>query len=429
MARIKMLSSAAILTRIPTGWIDRGLNLVGPLGLAGSNFLLALVLVPAMSQADYGFFAFCVTLANFGYGITNATTATPLSIILNQGDDSGHASTYWALYKVNLLSSLVVGLAILSAGLAFGVGWRGAVVLALFGAVGALRWFRRAYEYATGRPRNSAWSDVTCSAVILLGTAIIFFSKTASLEAAGGVLLAAMISGTIILEANGRRTSFAFSEFWSYPISAYRTVWRDQSAWSLLGVLTTELTVNGHTYIVTFLAGPAAFAPIAVASLVWRPISTIFTSLMLAERPKMAKALAVGDEEGAKKILRQFQLIAFGVVGLNALIVLAAWIFMGDVWNTTSFQASYVNMAIVLYFVFVCIRSVRVPLSVFVQAGRQFRALAHTSLLAAPVTLLIAAILTVAVDPITSIAGIICGELVMTFGVWRLAKGIKSVQA
>lgn len=64
----------------------------------------------------------------------------------------------------------------------------------------------------------------------------------------------------------------------------------------------------------------------------------------------------------------------------------------------------------------------RIPASSLIQAARQFKPLAQTSLIAAPVTMMIAAVIIYTVSPIASIVGIIAGEVVMTALVFRLTR-------
>ena len=71
-------------------------------------------------------------------------------------------------------------------------------------------------------------------------------------------------------------------------IRDYAPIFRDLTRWSLLGVVFTEVTVNAHAYLVTFIAGPGAFALLALGMLLMRP------ALAGAERP--ARPGAAGDD-------------------------------------------------------------------------------------------------------------------------------------
>ena len=44
----------------------------------------------------------------------------------------------------------------------------------------------------------------------------------------------------------------------------YWPVFRDLTRWSLMGVALTEVTVNAHAYLVTFISGAGSFALLAL---------------------------------------------------------------------------------------------------------------------------------------------------------------------
>ena len=75
-------------------------------------------------------------------------------------------------------------------------------------------------------------------------------------------------------------------------------IWRDLTRWSLLGVVLTEMTVNAHAYLVTFISGTQAFALLAVGSLLMRPLSLVLSALPDLERPAIAPSPAKGDHQG-----------------------------------------------------------------------------------------------------------------------------------
>src|SRR5690606_21908036 len=78
-------------------------------------------------------------------------------------------------------------------------------------------------------------------------------------------------------------------------IAGYGAVWRLQSKWALVGVASTEATANSHAWLVTFTAGPASFAPIAAAALLFRPVGLCAMALTQLERPLLAKHTSKGD--------------------------------------------------------------------------------------------------------------------------------------
>src|SRR6185437_8170060 len=73
-----------------------------------------------------------------------------------------------------------------------------------------------------------------------------------------------------------------------------------------LGVVFTEVTVNAHAYLVTFFAGPGAFALLALGTLLMRPISLVQSALPDLERPAMTRIAAAGDLKALVRVEREF---------------------------------------------------------------------------------------------------------------------------
>ena len=88
-----------------------------------------------------------------------------------------------------------------------------------------------------------------------------------------------------------------------YP-RRYLPIFRDVTRWSLAGAVLTELTVNAHAYLVTFIAGPGAFALLALGMLLMRPASLMQSALTDLERPAMARAIGAKDGKALARIQR-----------------------------------------------------------------------------------------------------------------------------
>ena len=108
-------------------------------------------------------------------------------------------------------------------------------------------------------------------------------------------------------------------------IRDYRAIFRDLTRWSLLGVILTELTVNAHAYLVTFISGPGPFALLAVGQILMRPATLVQSALPDVERPAMTRAIAARDESRIAQLLRDFRLMLvmmwLGTVALAAAIL------------------------------------------------------------------------------------------------------------
>jgi O-antigen/teichoic acid export membrane protein len=205
-------------------------------------------------------------------------------------------------------------------------------------------------------------------------------------------------------------------------VRGYGPIWVDLARWSALGVALTELTVNAHAYLVTFLCGPAAFAPIAAGALFIRPVQLVLAAIPDRERPIMARQLGSGDHAGARHSVNQFR-IAAGAVWLATVIGSATLLlWFPHVVLRTGYDPSQALVVLGFFAAITAARTFRTPESVLLQAAGQFRGLASASLVASLVSLAATFALLLLAGPIFSLAGVLAGELVVTGRVLSLSR-------
>lgn len=399
------------------------LSMIGPLSVAASNFLLSLVLIPHLPAHDYGTFAFVMVVVNFGYSFANATTSTPLSIVLNQqGADHEHLSA--VLAKAALVFALVEGLAITGLVTALSKDWLAGVMFGAFSVIASIRWFARSHAYAVHKPKMAALSDIVNSGAMIIASGSLFFIGQITLVEVGLALTIVSFAGSSTVLAVGK--AIDLRKMIAAPMKDYLPIWREQAWWALVGVVSTEMTANAHSYIVTLIAGPAAFAPIAVAALCWRPLSTVFTAMTQIERPVIARHLAANDMPKAMKAVKTFSLTVFASLAVNAVAVIVVIAFFLQMLLKGKYDRNSVLASIAIWFVIMIARSIRTPPSILIQAAKEFKKLAHTSIIAAPATLIGATALIFLVSPIASLGGVLLGEIVMTANVLMLARKVRA---
>jgi hypothetical protein len=188
------------------------------------------------------------------------------------------------LFSANLLAAALALVVFLALALRPGLGWTSAPLFAAFGATPLLRWFARAYAYATGTPGRGAASDIVYAGVLLVGVGVIAVRGDASLT----VTWAAMLLGTLagFLPLGRAYLAEQFRHFRLDEVTRYAAVWRQHARWSLLGVVSTEATADAHVYIITLQRGPSAFAPLAASALLIRPITVAMNAVTEFERAR-----------------------------------------------------------------------------------------------------------------------------------------------
>jgi hypothetical protein len=398
-------------------------GLFGRFGLASlssaivsvSHLAVQLFSIHHLGTSGIGTLAFLLVIIQFGYSLSNALVSTPYTIAVNQGEDTGRASVDF-FFPVNLVLAASQGL--ICAGIAWATASpQAAVVFGLAGILSLVRWFGRSNAYAHHAPGRAARSDLAYAGTIVAG--LLIATRTgADLTGIGGMLVAASLIGLLPFGLGYLKRHVAMAP--GRAFNAYRPVWREQSAWTLVGVLSTEATSNSHSYIVTLLAGPTAFAPIAVGMLFFRPVNVCVTALTQLERPRMTRAVARGDHDAAIKSERVFMSALLFLWA--ATCVLAAVVLYGfpELVLKPTLDGGLVATAVGLCALLSLVQCIQTPMSVMTQARKAFRPLAAQSVRSCSVGLVAVTLLTLAVAPIFSIAGVVLSQFVMMLGIWQL---------
>ena len=417
------MAEARAAENIATGRVQRLGSLFGRFGLASlssaivsvSHLLIQLFSIHHLETAAIGTLAFLLVIIQFGYGLSNALVSTPYTIVVNQGDDADARSVDF-FFPVNLMLAASQGL--ICAAIAWATASPSAALLfGLAGMLSLIRWFGRSNAYAHHTPARAARSDLAYAGTILAGL-LIAMRTGADMAAIGGMLVAASLVGLLPFGLAYLRRHFAMAP--GHALGAYRPVWKEQSAWTLVGVLSTEATSNSHSYIVTLLAGPTAFAPIAVGMLFFRPVNVCITALTQLERPRLTRAVARGDHGAAIRSERVF-MAALVLLWLAtcAVAAIALYAFPGLILKPT-LDHRLVMIAVGLCALLSLVQCVQTPMSVMTQARKAFRPLAAQSMRSCGVGLIAVTLIVLGTAPVFSIGGVVLSQLVMMLGIWRL---------
>ncbi len=393
--------------------------MAGPVLISVAHFAALLLLLRTLPPQQFGLFSFILVIVQFCFGLSNALAGTPFTLRANQKAYAGEDDALF--FQANGILSLAAGA--LCGGAAFLMGEHEAAALfGLYAGFAVLRWFWRSFFYALHKPNRAIWSDVAYAVILLAGLGVAWMYGPTLTKA---VLAFCAAAGAALVCCGLSIAVRQISAFTVGRLKAYGSVWHAQSRWTLLGVVTTEATANSHAWLVTLIAGPAAFAPLAAASLFFRPVSLCVTSLTQLERPIMARALANGEPRRALQIMVQFRaalVAAWGATVIAALAVLNWWpsVVIGN-----KYELATVVTGVALWALVYLSQVWRTPDSVFLQADNRFGALAKASVVSAVVSISIVALLILFVDPVLSLLGILAGQIVMAVRISVLLKAWK----
>jgi O-antigen/teichoic acid export membrane protein len=388
-----------------------GLASLAPVTVSVTQFLLQMELLRVLDATAFGLFAFIFGFIQFGFGLSNALVSTPYAACANGTDFSDRNAQ--AFFKVNLAFSAIWGGSSGVGAAALGCGDE-AWLFGLFGFLAMIRWFGRAHLYAVHRPARAAISDFVYSTVLLLCVSVAWSWKP-SLLSAMAMLCVASAAGALAI---GRAfIEMQFGKAWSGSLFDYKTIWQDQARWTLLGVVMSEATSNTHSYAVSLFVGPAAFAPIAAATLLIKPISVVITSLTQLERPVMARHLTNGNLTAVLRSVAAFRMALFftwtGTIAAGATLLL----WFPRLLFRPSYDLGMVIIAFILWAGISLLQSWSTPASVLLQAARWFKPLACSGIASAVIAIIVVLTSVLLLPPVYTLVGILLGQFVMNWNI------------
>ena len=394
------------------------LSSAGPVCISAAHFVAALLLLHAFARAEFGLFSFLLVIVPFCLSISGSMIGAPAAVAFRHGAVS--ASRLATYLKTNLAFAAVAAIAVSALMRSSGAGWPFALLSGAYGAVMTIRWFARTLTYARGPAPRVLISDVLYS--VTLVAALLMerhFNRLTPLSAVvilfGSCLLAWLSFGWAYLR---EQAAAAFTG----SLAGYARIWNDFARWSALGVVLTELTVNAHAYLVTFIAGPAAFAPLAIGTLLMRPVQLVLAAIPDRERPSMARLLGGGNVAGARRSVNHFRLAAGTVWFLTAATAAALLLWFPQLILRKGYEPSQALAVLGFFAAITAVRAFRTPESVLLQAAGQFRALAFASLWSSIASLGATLVLLLVAGPVFSLAGILAGEIVVAARVRMTAR-------
>ena len=391
---------------LPGALLRYGVSAAGPVAVSAAHFLASLIFLHQLPAREFGLFSFVMVLVSFGMSLNVALISVPLSRNLAIGDRASEASCF----QMNWLVCTGFAAALFAILLLSGAGLQEAGLLALFAGVFTFRWFARCLAYVDGHVETALRSDLTYSLVLTGSLAMLAVFHGVSFALGSKLLLISTLAALLPFGVSFFRNQLAHLRG---DLARYRPIFRDVTRWSLMGVVFTELTINAHAYLVTFISGPGAFALLALGMLLMRPASLMQSALTDLERPAMARAIGASDRTALTRIQRHFT-FGLGATWLaNILLCAALLAFFPAAVVRESYSLENVIIIVSICALVMAMRAFRTPLAVLLQAAGRFKELAGIGAASAMVSLLATMSLLFVAGPVLSMGGIVLGELVI----------------
>jgi O-antigen/teichoic acid export membrane protein len=394
------------------------LAVFAPASTSAAHLVVQLLLLATLTPAEFGAFAFLMIVVQFGFGLSNALVSTPYTV-----EVSSHAQPRQDMRAMflaaNAVFALGFGLCVYFVGSMVGNGgW--IPLFSIYALLAMIRWFGRAHNYAMLRPAASGISDIVYAVTLVIAVAVLAWGEKLDMESVAFAFVVATLLACLCLGGDFVARQLGLRGF--AQLAGYRPVWRDQSRWTLLGVVTTESTGNIHSYFVTLLAGPAAFAPIGAAALFVRPVLLSVSSLSQLEIPILGRAIASGDIEKAEATRRRFLNALLAIWVATSALAYAVIAFAPSVIIKPDYALDEVELAVVLFLVISLFQVWQGPNSALLQAARLFKDLSKASVASCAFSITGVLIALAVLPPVYSLAGIAIGQLVMAALLARLSR-------
>jgi hypothetical protein len=410
-----------VLALSPPSWFATawryGLSTSGPVATSGAHFLASLLFVRNLPASEFGLFSFVLVIVPFCMSIIAAALVLPINSALGEPAEA-RARIEAACLKMNLLLTLLAGIAVFGFLAAARAPIAPALLLAGFGAGLTLRWFARCFAFVKGRTGAAIASDLTYAGTLVMGLGAMLFRHHVTLFLGACLLLAAALISLLPFGVPFFRDQFA--AFAKGRIRDYRAIFRDLTRWSLTGVVLTEITVNAHAYLVTFISGPGPFALLAVGQILMRPASLVQSALPDLERPGMTRAIAARDGIKLTRMLREFRFALVAVWLVTAALAAAILIWEPQLLLKKGYAQSDVLLVTLLTAAIMLVRSFRTPPATFMQAAGEFKALVGIGVTTSVISVLLTLVLLLTLGPIASLCGILTGEIIILLKLNRM---------
>lgn len=381
------------------------------------HFGLNISLLHRLSAHAYGVFAITMVIGGLSLTYIRALTGMPASIWVGQSRDRPAANGYDVMFGSAALGISAIIAAIVATILQLWIG-SAAVSGGLFVGLWSLRSHLRTAMFARGWQRAVAVGDLSFATLgtILIGFLLSWGSQNLLESAFLALALtnAVAIIATVVAADTAIRVSFRHR-----TRRRYIKQWR-QLGWSTISVSMANLQGQGMALLVAAIAGPAAYAPIAAALLLFVPLRLIGATLVNMMQPILAANVADGVSGNVWRQAMVWTALSVGgglVYGAAITIALPSMqirAFEGAPVHVLGYFAWAIQIVCLLYAMPRC----------FLEVAKAFRVLAIINIVSAAVGMSIVTFVLYVSTPAWALAGAFVSETMVLVACWAAVRTI-----
>ncbi|MGC9953049.1 MAG: hypothetical protein ABSD21_02070 [Rhizomicrobium sp.] len=395
------------------------MSVTGPVAVSAAHFIASLIFLRMLQAGEFGQFSFLLIIVPFCLSAAGALLGAPASLTRGKNEITACAEIS-TLQKTSLVIAGAAGLIVTALMYSTHADAAEAILFGLYGAGATLRAFARSLSNIHARLLRVAGSDLVYSVLLVAGlVGLIAFGRLTMLNAAVVLVLSTAAS---FLPFGRRHWRELIRSAGTQPFGRYLPMWQDVTRWSLLGVVLTELTINAHAYLVTFISGPKVFGLLALGALFMRPASLVLSALPDIDQPLMTRRIAQGDIRGALRVVNDFRTAAGAVLAGTIVlsVVLVNW--FPHLFLKKGYDEADVLIVLALWIAITAVRVLRTPEAVLLQATGNYSALARVSAWSGVTSLVVTFVLLCAVGPVASLGGVLAGEIAVVLALFPLTR-------
>jgi O-antigen/teichoic acid export membrane protein len=385
--------------RFLDGWRSRAAALLARNRFAASaldqaalslfNFGMSLCLVRALSATDFGIVSLWMTVSLLAIGIQSALVNGPLSIYLpGAADEDAARRLETALATVNSATLIATGVGVWLALTIGDAEWAPSDTLTTIAVIAyVVTSLYREYHRSVAFSRQDMGMLLRVDIPYLVGTTACLVVMLAwpqhfgSLAVAFFVLSLGAIASRLCLwrQLRGHRPR----PLTRGVLLPYRRV-AHEIGWSVVGVTTTHLAGRSYVYVTIEMVGLAALAAINVVGVLMRPVRTLITAWGRTALPQLAGHFAARRIDAFDRMIMH-AFIGAGAVSLAwSILVCLAWGPIEHHFLAGKYPDAW--LLVLPWAVTVALQCLEYTVNIALQSAREFKFLAYTTLLTAPLT-------------------------------------------
>jgi len=400
--------------------VSYALTVSGEAAQAAFHLLLNILLIREFLARDYGVFAVIFTVGAIAILNVSAVFGQPITVFISRSRGFSALALEVTMGSMAFLTcTLFSGAVAITAAYGLGDPLAGALAGG-FAGLWPLRIYVKSVNFAlhgkSGALRSTL-SDVSYAVASAISLAALHFGFGIALSLSSVFLslcVGNVVGILICLSGRGRPIQLCFRR---RTFSSFAKMWPD-IRWSLIATVANTLLGQSQMALVTILAGPAAYAPLAAGFVLMSPIRIMSIAVLNIMRPDLSRSTARGDHRSASAIFIKTAATLAAVYFSYGLALWLGWSIAEPLLYAKRFSTQPMGEIVILAWMLTSIGNATTLLQASALARSRFREAAWPTLAGGVLTVVLVPACLLAFGPALSTSGAIIGEIATVALLW-----------